>query len=171
MLPDFTDIIAAAAEAFDDVLTTATPCTLIYQGIMEECANCIYDSIGKKSAGRYRDGGPLSFNDGAICPVCGGGGIRLTENSETIRMTIDHDLTGERKKFQRPLPNVSYTDTTIRTRGKLVDLPKIQKCVEMTIADVASPYYNLKYTLISEPVDNFVFVRNKYFTAFWKRSG
>jgi hypothetical protein len=41
----------------------------------------------------------------------------------------------------------------------------------MVIADASSPYNNWKYTLASEPVDDFIFVRNKYFSAFWERAG
>lgn len=171
MLGDLTAVIAAAGEAFDDILDQSTPCILIYQGTMEPCVNCVYDPIGKKSAGRYRDGGPLGFVQGGICPVCDGGGVRVTENSDSIKMTIDHNLAGERKKYQKVTPTITFSDTSIRTRGKISDLPKIQKCSQMIINDANSPYYNWRYKLISEPTDDFVFVRNKYFSAYWERCG
>lgn len=171
MLGDLSDIISVAGEAFDDILNKGSPCVLIYHGNMEPCVNCVYDPIGKKSAGRFRDGGPLSFAEGTICPVCGGGGIRMTETTDTIKMTIDYNLTGESKKFKRVTSAIVFSETAIRTRGFITDLPKIQKCSEMVIADTNSPYYNWKYKLISEPVDDFVFVRNKYFSAYWERAG
>jgi hypothetical protein len=107
MIPDLSDIISGAAEAFDDILNNnGTDCLLIYQGILEQCANCVYDPIGKKSAGRWRSGGPLSFSSGTICPACGGAGTRTTEYSETIKMTIDWHLSGEKGKFAKPITNV-----------------------------------------------------------------
>lgn len=172
MLPDFTTIINQAAEAFDDLITQGVTCSLIYQGVLEPCSNCVYDHIGKKSSGRYRTGGPLQFPDGTVCPMChNAGNVRTTEYTEDIKMTIDFNLTGEKKKFPKTLTNIRFTDTTIRTRGLLTDMPKLQKCVEMRINDASSPYNNWRYTMASEPTDDFVFVRNKYFTVYWERAG
>ena len=53
--------------------------TVVYPEKRERCGNCITNTIGGRSANFYRSGGPISFNRGSICPLCGGVGFITTE--------------------------------------------------------------------------------------------
>jgi hypothetical protein len=58
----------------------AVSCSLVFSSTkFEQCANCIYNSIGNMSANRYRAGGPQSFPAGTICPLCQGSGKKQSE--------------------------------------------------------------------------------------------
>lgn len=48
---------------------------LQFDQIASPCINCIFDSIRKRSSGRYKTGGPLPFNYGRKCPYCKGRGV------------------------------------------------------------------------------------------------
>lgn len=170
MLPDFSDVISGAGEAFTDVLNNnGTTCLLYFQGLVQPCVNCQFDPIGKKSANRWRTGGPLSFPDGTICPQCGGAGTTVTEYTDSIKLTIDHNLSGSRAKYITSMPNIRNPESIIRTRGFIEDIPKIQKTIQMMINDEKSKYNQWKYQPASEPFDDMVFVKNKFFTMFWVR--
>lgn len=60
----------------------STECTLVY-GISDKeiCPNCLFDSLTNKSANKYKDGGPLPFDVGVLCPYCYGLGYAGKENS------------------------------------------------------------------------------------------
>lgn len=75
----FKNMISALLE--DTALTV--PCTLLY-GVTKttQCENCIYDGIGKKSSNRYKDGGPIPFINGQMCPLCQGDGVKQIQTSE-----------------------------------------------------------------------------------------
>lgn len=59
-----------------------TECTLVY-GISEKeiCPNCIFDSLTNKSANKYKEGGPIPFDIGIICPYCYGVGFSGKQKS------------------------------------------------------------------------------------------
>ena len=59
------------------------PCTLVYESTkLQQCPNCIYDPISKKSANLYKSGGPLVFSNGQTCPYCLGNGTTSNYSSE-----------------------------------------------------------------------------------------
>ena len=55
----------------------SVPCRLKYSGETNTtlCSNCEYDPISKLSANIYKIGGPASFTNNHICPVCMGMGL------------------------------------------------------------------------------------------------
>lgn len=157
--------IKEAEEGFDYLIIFAGKiCRLVYPPVLVDCLQCIYDPIGKKSSGRYRDG---SIIPGGICHLCGGVGKKASEASENIKMTIDWKPTNWEGM---PIP-VRVPAGFILTRGFIVDLPKIKRATEMYIIGATEPYSKYKYVLESEPVDPFQFVPGKYFAALWKRAG
>ena len=62
----FNNAIFAILE--NDALTIT--CTLEY-GITkyENCANCVFDPIGRKSANSFQDGAHIQFQNDRICPI------------------------------------------------------------------------------------------------------
>jgi len=75
----------------DDGLTT--PCNFSFTSSQRNlCINCIYDPNTKRSSGRYKLGGPISFALGQICPYCSGLGFYGNSNTEeNIYMAIIWD--------------------------------------------------------------------------------
>jgi len=97
-------------------------CT-VYFGITkyDDCANCIYDPIGNKSANRYQTGGPAPFAMGQ-CPMCGGAGKIGNEQTETIKLAPIYDykswIPGISSNVQSPegfVQSVSVLEDTFST--------------------------------------------------------
>jgi hypothetical protein len=76
-------------DAFLQSSGLSTECLLNY-GISDAslCPNCIYDSILKKSANKYKSGGPKQFNSGQICPYCRGVGFYGLEKTESVYLAV-----------------------------------------------------------------------------------
>jgi hypothetical protein len=68
------------------------PCLFVFDRSKNtQCPNCLFDNIGRKSANRYKSGGPISFGQGQICPVCVGVGQIFNEQKETINLAVVTD--------------------------------------------------------------------------------
>lgn len=78
---------AISALLADTALTV--PCKLIYENTkLQDCPNCIYDPITKRSSNQYQVGGPISFISGQICPYCAGAGSLSFSKEEEIYLGI-----------------------------------------------------------------------------------
>jgi len=81
----FKDMINALLE--DTALTV--PCKFVYENTkLQDCPNCLYDSITRRSSNQYQAGGPIFFIDGQICPYCAGVGSLSFTNEEIIYLGI-----------------------------------------------------------------------------------
>lgn len=81
----FKDMINALLE--DTALTV--PCKLVYENTkLQECPNCLYDSISGRSSNQYQSGGPIPFINGQICPYCAGIGSLSFTNEEQLYLGI-----------------------------------------------------------------------------------
>ena len=69
-----------------------TKCLLNY-GITKKdlCPNCIYDPNLKKSANKYKVGGPKPFVNGRICPYCNGAGSHGIVKVEAVYLAVIWD--------------------------------------------------------------------------------
>ncbi len=84
----FTNMIDALLEQNALTLT----CRVIYGGSkVTVCPNCVYDPMTKKSSNRYKTGGPVSFPNGQLCPVCAGIGSVPTETDEELSLMVIFD--------------------------------------------------------------------------------
>lgn len=122
------DIILAS-----DGLTT--PCTLIFDSTKtQQCPNCIYDTISKKSSNIYKSGGPINFTNGQTCPYCRGAGITNNTFSETqvyfALLTNAKDFIGpinEPEIIAQTICSISYIDQ-IKKCSKIIfntDIPNL----------------------------------------------
>jgi hypothetical protein len=93
------------------------------------CPNCIYDVGLKKSSGKYKTGGPISFALGKICPYCNGVGFYGEQKSETGYLAIIWDY----KKWINPPPNINNPEGFIQTICDKTYLPNIRQCKDITI--------------------------------------
>ena len=159
----FNNAIFAILE--DDALTI--PCTLEY-GVTkyENCTNCVYDPIGRKSANRYQDGGPAPFPFGTICPFCNGNGRRPLTSSENVKLAVIF----EPKQFLEINTPVNTADGFIQTLAKKTMTPKLQKAKEIIVATDLSGQFSHRYQRVGEPFPMGL-GNNEFVICMWRRSG
>lgn len=153
-------------DALDDMFELRMKsCRLIYPPKYVSCTNCTADPIGKKSSNRYRNGGPLPFPNGSVCPLCSGAGKKALSQEENINLAIDWTPS----RFVKTLDVVRLPDGAIQTKGYTRDIPKIKKCIEMIAQISLEPIIQYRFKLLGEPVDIFNIIQNRYFYCFWER--
>jgi hypothetical protein len=156
---------AISAILADGALTI--PCTLDY-GVTkyENCANCVFDPIGRKSANRFQDGGPVPFPYGGVCPLCNGGGRRGLVSTENVSLAVVFDT----RHFLEISTPVNTADGFIQTIANKEMTPKLARAKEIVVATDVSGYFSHRYQRVSEPTpvglggNDFVFCT-------WRRSG
>ena len=137
--------------------------TLVYPEKRERCGNCITNTIGGRSTNLYRTGGPISFNRGSICPLCGGRGFKLIESQETIQLRIYHD----RKTWVNIGLEVDIPNNAIQTVGYMSDYPKLTKAKELLV-DIGG-HNHVRYKRLAEPfVQGFKQNPVQYVVIFWE---
>lgn len=121
MIPDIPSYI------FDEYNYTVNhfwskPITFFYPEITEECSNCYYN--GSKSTGVYKTGGPYPFDNGSICPLCAGEGVKVTEPTSSTSARIYYS----RKDWITFGPKVEIPDAAAQIVFNMDDLPSVQNC-------------------------------------------
>jgi hypothetical protein len=140
-----------------------TKCELNY-GVTNRqiCSNCIYDPGLKKSANKYKTGGPIPFVLGQICPYCYGVGWSGEEKSEIVYLAIIAD----HKKWINPPPNVILGDNMIQAISKRCYYDKLKQCKDMTVL-YSKEGANPKYNLFNDPTPAGLGDSN-YIISIWK---
>ena len=78
-------------------------CTLVYPEKQERCSNCFNNSIGGRSVNSYRSGGPIPFNRGTPCPLCGGKGVKLVETTTGVMQEMKTALNSNTENMKELL--------------------------------------------------------------------
>jgi|TARA_R110000744_G_scaffold238416_1_gene355904 hypothetical protein len=147
----------------DSALTVE--CTLFY-GVtkFDNCVNCLYDPIGKKSSNRYQNGGPVPFSFGG-CPLCGGAGKKASIASESIKLAVIYNY----KQFMDIGTPVNNPDGVIQTISEKESTPKLKRAKELqTSTDIAN-YGQHKFERISDP-QPVGFGNNEFVFCNWRRT-
>ena len=162
---DFKQIFTNAISAliYDDACTV--PCTLYY-GVTryEDCVNCIYDPIGRKSSNKFQDGGSVPFPFGSICPMCNGQGKRGVESSEDLNLMVIWDY----KQFMN-VGTVENPDGMIQTMTFAENTPKIKRAKEIIVATQLGSYARHRYERAGEPTP--CGFSSEFVSCTWKKSG
>ena len=139
-------------------------CNLVYPERRQKCENCATNTFGGRSVNFYRAGGPIPFNRGALCPLCGGDGFKNVETTESVELRIYY----RRKDFIDVGFNADIPNNVIQTVGYADDYEKITKAEELLV-DVGK-HNQGRYKRISEPY-NQGFKQNptQYIVIFWER--
>lgn len=145
------------------MLNFGVNCRLIYPARRILCANCVFDSIGQKSANRYKHGGPAPFNFG-YCPVCGGEGYKEDEEFDSIKMRVYM----RSEDFQGGIQGAHAPDADAQVIGFMYDLPKFDRANEIILNTDQENYKTWKFSKSGEAVPH-GFKRDRYFMAFLKR--
>lgn len=171
---DYTSTIRnICRDSLDEFINTfGKTCTLWYPPVMIQCVNCVYDPIGKKSAGRWLSGGPVQFPNGATCPLCEGAGQQRAESqTSTITMIVEADP----KEYNRfDLSEIRKPDGLVLGRGFMADVPNIKQCIKMQVesdsdSESVGGIIKYQYKLVGEPIDDSRVVQGRYFISLWQR--
>lgn len=128
------------------------------------CPNCIFDPNLKKSANKYKSGGPVSFTLGKICPYCNGAGYYGETNTETGYLAIIWDY----KKWINAPINIGEPDGMIQTICDKTYLSSIRQCKDITVKYPGSQNKQHKFQLYGEP-NPAGLGDNNYIFCMWKK--
>ena len=139
-------------------------CTLVYPDKEAACANCYTNTLGGRSVNFYRAGGPIAFNRGVLCPLCGGEGVKITENTEDIELRVYYN----RRDWLDVGWQVDIPQGIIQTVGYMSEYPKIVKAKELLVP--VGKYDAGRYKRLSKPFSQ-GFKQNptQYIVIFWER--
>lgn len=152
------------AKLNEAILLFNRTCTLVYPEKKEKCENCVANTFGGRSVNIYRTGGPVPFNRGTPCPLCGGEGFKNIEVTENIELRVYYD----KRNFIDVGFNVDIPNNVVQTVGYMDDYEKIMMAKELLI-NVGDANQG-RYKRISEPY-NQGFKQNptQYIVLFWER--
>ena len=161
------DVFDKYRETCDDFISSnfGVNCKLMYPSRRVSCANCVYDAIGKKSANRYKSGGPMPFSFGN-CPTCGGAGYREEEQSEIIKLRV-YSRSQDFKKIAGSSINVP--DGGIMVIGFLYEMPKFNRSNTVVINSDQANYQTWKFDKSGEAMIHGL-VKDRYFMATMTRA-
>lgn len=154
-------------EIYDSMLSFyGKVCKLIYQPLTIEAGTSIQLADNTYSQGNYWSQGHLRVDQQGI-PMEGAQNTKIQESAEDITMTIDWN---PKDYLSSNATNISPIEFNfIKTRGKIVDFPKVQRCIEMHIQLPLENYVVGRYRLKLGATDAFSIIQNKYFIASWQR--
>ena len=122
------------------------------------------NTMGGRSVNYYRSGGPIPFNTGTPCPLCGGKGFKSIEATDSVEVRIYY-----RRRdfidvgFQADVPN-----NVVQTVGYMSDYVKLTRAKELLVD--TGTYNKGRYKRISEPyVQGFKQNPTQYIVIFWER--
>jgi hypothetical protein len=144
------------------------PCRLIYSSTKyDDCPNCIYDPVGKRSSNRHQPGGPVPFQFGARCPVCNGvGRIPYEESEDDIYLCILWDY----KQWINFDVTVQSPAGKVQTLSKIELAPKLKRANQIILATDIEEYAKHRFQRDGEP-QPCGFGANNYISVLWKRIG
>lgn len=159
------NIPSSAFEKFNEaILLFNRTVTLVYPEKRDRCPNCIVNTIGGRSINTYRSGGAFPFSRGVLCPLCGGKGLKLTENTEELQMRVYHNARDWVKiGFEADIPSGS-----IQTIIYMSDYVKVVKAKELLV-DVGK-YNKMRFKRLGEPFTQSLQQNpTQYAVVFWER--
>lgn len=157
----FTDAITSMI----DSSACTVPCTLTYGDTRyEDCINCVYDPIGRKSANTYQAGGPIPFHFGTICPMCGGNGKRPVESTEDIEVLLVYNP----KDFINFDMSVNINDGYIQTMAKVDMMSQFRRAKTIKVSTDIDGHFTRTYERVQEPTPC-GFGNSAFAVCTWKR--
>jgi hypothetical protein len=164
---DLTPFKQVYNEMIDTILSNTgltTPCTLIYESTkLQQCPNCVYDTMSKKSANIYKAGGPLQFATGQTCPYCLGNGTTTNYSSEEA---VYFALLTNAKDF---ISVINQPNIVAQTICSISYIDKIRKCSKIIFNTDIPNLTNNIFIRVDEP-QPVGLGDNRYIFTSWARS-
>jgi hypothetical protein len=121
--------------------------TLSFDSQLEQCPNCIYDAINKRSTGVYKQGGSRPFIRGKKCPYCYGEGFLETYTQKCIKCLIKwspHDIERygisieKKESVVRFKTYITEMNDLLRASSAIVDLNQVD-ITELKVHRIKGP--------------------------------
>lgn len=165
--PELKKIFTSGIDALLANNALTVECTLRYSGQQNKqfCNNCLFDSISQLSANIYNNTGPNPFPEGAICPICLGAGLIMTDSSQKVYLACLFDskyFMNNSAKF------INITDGYMQTICKIDLISKIRNANELLVDSALNTYGNYLYERAGDP-QPMGLGDNKYIITLWKR--
>jgi hypothetical protein len=170
----FTGIITAAhKQTFKDMINAlledtalTVPCKLVFENTkLQDCPNCVYDAITRRSSNIYQVGGPLQFIDGQICPYCGGVGSLSFSNDESLYLGIIKPAFFGMAPLE--LESVNFVDGKIQSLCNIEHYAKIKNASYIIIDTNITDLTLSKYIRYRDPVP-MGFGDNSFIVTTWQ---
>lgn len=180
MANPFSGIITPALKTLytnmiDSLLETSAltvPCRLIFGDTKWTlCPNCIYDAVGKKSSGRYKTGGPISFTHG-MCPYCNGvGRIPAESTDDTVYLMPIWDSKNWMARNDGGISSPVNPEEYVQTLSQLATTySKIKKAKKIVIDTNIENYNRNHFERYGEP-GIVGWGASSYVLTMWKKIG
>lgn len=141
-----------------------TPCKLIFESTkLQQCPNCIYDTITKRSSNLYKTGGPLVFSNGQTCPYCLGNG---TTSNYLHEEEVYFALLTNAKDF---IGTLNEPNIVAQTICSIDYIDKIRKCSKIIFNTDKANLTNNIFIRSNEP-QPVGLGDNRYIFTNWARS-
>lgn len=158
----FKDAINALLE--DTALTV--PCKLVFENTkLQDCPNCIYDTLSRRSSNQYQLGGPLPFINGQICPYCNGAGSLSYSSEENIYLGIIKPVFFNMAPLE--LETVNFVDGKIQSLCGIQYYAKIKNANHIIIDTNITDLSLNKYIRYRDPIP-MGFGDNSYIVTTWQ---
>jgi hypothetical protein len=136
---------------------------LIFDPIIEPCVNCTFDTVGNRSTGIYKVGGPIPFPRGQKCPYCKGSGFLERENAKCLKCLIKWNP----KEALNFGISVEKRDGVVRLKAFLSDAPDLVRCKYAVVNHDIENILRLRVRLIQGPIP--VGLReDRFCISFWE---
>ena len=162
---------AVITDALDDIIGEfGKRCRLVHPPAWVGCENCHADPLGKKSANRWRHGGPMRFQAGSVCPLCRGqGGHHAAESGEEILLKVEW----EPGRFWSPFPGVDVRApfSFCQTKGYMSDFARLSRADHLVLQLPVEGVVRAKFRLTGAPVSPGNIIQDRYLVANWEARG
>jgi hypothetical protein len=163
---EFKGIFNNAIDALLEDTALTIPCTLIFENTkLNDCPNCIYDPITRRSSSLYEAGGPIPFVDGQICPYCNGVGSLSFSSEETVYLGIIKPVFFGMDKLS--LEDVNFVDGMIQSLCSIDLYAKLKNASVIIVDNNLLNLTNSKYIRYRDPIP-VGFGNNSYIITTWK---
>ena len=147
----FKDTFNYAIQALLEDTALTVQCTLYYENTkLEDCPNCVYDPITRKSSNRYQNGGPIPFVHGQICPYCAGNGNLSFSQEETVYLGIIKPVFFGGDSLE--LNSVNFVDGMIQSLCGIDLYAKIKNASHIIIDTNLTTITNSKFIRVKDPI-------------------
>ncbi len=140
------------------------PCRLTFGDTSwDQCPNCEFDALRKRSKNEYNGTGPLPFTAG-ICPICHGEGRVENVTTETIYVIPIY----KKSRFIGSVP-VDVIENTVQTQSIIDTFTSIKQAKTMVLDTGMEGLTTNAYTRFNEP-QLCGFGDSSYVLTLWTRS-
>lgn len=145
------DTFNYAIQALLEDTALTVQCKLYFENTkLEDCPNCIYDPITRKSSNRFQPGGPIPFVVGQICPYCAGSGNLSYSQEETVYLGIIKPVFFGGSSLE--LTNVNFVDGMIQSLSGIDLYAKLKNASHIIIDTNLTTITNSKFIRVKDPI-------------------